>query len=236
MIIFNVYGFICFVVISTCFDYGVNLTTIASIENTYSSTEYTELYSNSESIEAANDLYDSLYNLELIFDEEAINDTLNVSPNGFTFINQLQQQYINIEQQLWSIISNHLNAEIEEIDLLELVRMIHALFFNGNFHENVIDLNLFDAHDEILYESISTINQSLCTAQKTYLNDPDILDDPNNELKIMLIVQDHLMLKKTLDNIYEYISSNGDYIRSVSLFYSMCDVPLITKQSSKFIP
>lgn len=216
IMLFYVQGFICFAVILTCFDYGVNSTTIASIENMYSTTEYIKISSNSEEIvDAANDLYDILYDLELILDGKSINDT-DVSPNGLTFINQLKQQYINIEQLLWSIIDNHLNEEIEEIDLLELVRMSHAIFFSGNFRENVIDLNLFNAYDEILYESILTINQSLRTAQKTYLNDLEILDDLKNELKIMLIVQDQLILKKTLDNIYEYISSNGDYMRSVS--------------------
>lgn len=219
MIVFFVQALFYFVVISTFFDYSVISTTNASIEIMYSSTEYIDLYSNSEEIfDATNDLYDILYDLELVFNDEAINDTLNVSMIGYTFINQLKQQYINIEQLLWSIIDKHLNAEIEEIDLLELIRMSHAIFFNGYFHENSIDLNLFDPYDEILYESILAINQSLCTAQKSYLNDPEKMADPKNELSIMLIVQDQLILKKTLDNIYEYILLNEDYMRSVSLF------------------
>lgn len=209
------------VVISTCVYCGVNSTTTTYIENAYTSTEYIDLNQSSEEIDTANKLYDNLYDLELVFDNEAINQTLNVSPFGFTLINQLKQQYINIEQLLWYVIDNRLNAEIEEINLLQMVHMSHAIFFNGNFRENGIDLNLFNPYDEILYESIMAINQSLCTAHKTYLNDPDTLDD---ELNIMLIVQDQLLLRKTLDNIYEYISSNGDYMRSVSFIFScVCD-------------
>lgn len=226
MLPFYVHGFIYFIVISTHFDYCVNSTAIARIENSYLSNKYTEACRHSdEPSDATNDLYCALYDLKLIFGEETVNDTSDVCSMGIPFINQLKQQYINIEQLLWSIIiqSNHSNEwHSNQSDLLELIRVCHGTFLNGNFRENAIDLNLFNAHDEILYESISTINQSLRTAQKTYLNDPAKLNDPKNELNIMLIVQDQLILRKTLDNIFEYISSNEDYVRSVSRSFSQC--------------
>lgn len=196
-----------------CFD--SNVSTKTNLKLVYS------IESSEETIEADSDLCNIIDDLKLVFDEKAINDRFNCTPNGFTFINQLQQQYIKTEKFIWSVIEVHLNSSDHVVDLLELIRISHDTLFDGNFRENAIHLNLFDAYDEILYGNILVVNQSIQRSQKTYLNNPEILNDRENELPIMLVVQDQLDLRKTLDDIYAYISSNKDYIQSVSSYFML---------------
>lgn len=237
MTFIHVLGFMCFIFNSMYYAYSDTLkTTITSEAFVYSSTEhvlnshqikYVDDTTAEFAIDTENycdeniyDFFNRLYNLKFTFDGKLTSDIWTQSANGVTFINQLRQQYIKLEQHVWTLIGLQLNANNCRIDLFELVRVSNSWLLNGNFRENAIDLNLFDAHDEILFDCIRTVNRSVQRAQQTYLNDRKLLSDPENELDIMYIVQDHLDLRHTLDDIYKYISSNENYFRSVSRLYA----------------
>lgn len=72
------------------------------------------------------------------------------------------------------------------------------------FRKNAIELNLFYVYDEIVFECNSTINRSEGAAKQTHLNNQEML---KNELSTILIAQDQFDLRKSLDNIYKYITS-----------------------------
>lgn len=168
-------------------------------------------------------LANTIYELELVFNGNAINNT-----SQLTFVNWLKQQYIQMESQLWNEIDFHLRENDDDdhdgVDLIEMIRISHSIFLSGNFRENSIDLNLFDAYDEILYDCIATINDSVRSAQKSYLNSHGSIE---NELKTMLVVQDHLELRKQLDDIYEFIASNVNYLNRVSFFIRSNNILII---------
>lgn len=206
--------FLYLVLISIHFDFNSSLTTIDPW-TVYSSTEEEEV------VDVEKDLSETLLEFELAFGMQIEYNTSDTSSDGLTFINWLKRQYLKLEQQLWSEIEYHskksTTSTMNDIksDLLEMLRISHLVFFNGNFRENAIDLNLFDDHDEILFDCITAINRSVQLSKETFLNSPEML---RNELNTISIVQDQLELKKTLDNIYKFISSNHVYMRSVSLF------------------
>lgn len=205
------------VVILIHFDFNSSLTTIDPW-TVYSSTE-------EEVVAVEIDLSKTLLEFELAFGMQIEYNTSDTSNDGLTFVNWLKRQYLKLEQQLWSEIEYHSKESTASTmndaksDLLEMLRISHLVFFNGNFRENAIDLNLFDAHDEILFDCITAINRSVQLSKETYLNRPEMLQ---NELNTISIVQDQLELQKTLDNIYKFISSNHVYMRSVSLFGCFC--------------
>lgn len=214
----HVRAFIHLIVFSIYFDYNINSTTIRPIHT--SSGHIDRCYTNSaETIDAEKDLSDTLHELELVFAGQSEHSMSDESPIGITFINWLERQYIKMERLLWSEIDYHSKDNNSDVDLLEMIRICHAIFLNGNFRENSIDLNLFDAYDEILFDSIVSVNRSVRIARDTYLNNQETL---KNELNTILIVQDQFELKKWLDNIYEYITSTDRFLRSVSRSICVC--------------
>lgn len=189
----------------------VNATTLLPLKSLTKS-------SNDQQDVMESNLADIVYEFELVFNEQPINETINLSMNDMTYIGWLRHQYIKLESQLWSEIDFHLNGNYvqnDEIDLIKMIRISHSIFLSGNFRENAINLNLFDSHDEILFDCIATINNSVQMAKKTYLKDLNAIE---TELKIMLVVQDHFELKRQLNDIYEFIASNEYYFKSVSVF------------------
>lgn len=191
-------------------------TSTAFDPNTYSSTEF--CCNSTELFDMEQDLSKSLHELELAFAIHFEEDAFDASETGLTFINWLKRQYLKLEQQLWTEIEYHSKENIANSDtqngLLDMIRISHLVFFNGNFRENAIELNLFDSYDEILFDCISTINRSVAISKETYLNHEELLQ---NELDTIVIVQDQFGLKKTLDDLYEFISSNYEYLKSVSV-------------------
>lgn len=209
----HVREFIYLIVISIYIDYNVNSATIGPEIIDTSSGHIDRCYTNADTIDAEKDLSDTLHELELGFAGQNRHNTFDGPPIGITFISWLKWQYIKMEQFIWSEIDYHSKDNGSAVDLLEMIRICHAIFLNGNFRENSIDLNLFDAYDEIVFDSISSVNRSVRIAQDTYLNNHEML---KNELNTILIVQDQFELKKLLDNIYEYITSTDRFLRSVS--------------------
>lgn len=173
--------------------------------------------SNATTIDYKIELTATVLELHSVFNGNAISD---LSLIGGPFINWLNQQYLKMETQLWMKINYHLYENIVDIDmniiriyLFGMIRISYFIFLNGNFRENAIDLNLFDSYDEIVFDFISIINDSVRIANLTYLNDIQTFDD---ELRILLIVQDNFLLKKHLDDLHAFITNDMNYFMNVS--------------------
>lgn len=168
--------------------------------------------------DAHDELYATVYELQLFLSEQNYKQNISMSSrnNASTYINWLQCQYIKMADLLWSEIEYHLNdgtIDSEKFDLLEMIRVSHGIFLTGNFHENAIDLNLLNPYDQILFDCIFKINSTVDIAKQTYLTNEHLLQ---NELKVLLLVQDHFELKKILDDIYELFTTNVKYFEEVS--------------------
>lgn len=135
----------------------------------------------------------------------------NIS-NETEFIYEQQQDYWRLEQSLWD------NIKYREYDtdfeMLDKIRVMHLNFLSRNFHEHAIALNLFNHSDEILFDSLNAINISVKIAKSEYLNDYKAI---TNELKTILIAQDHLSLEKQMNYFYDYFTSNDAYFKNVSV-------------------
>lgn len=159
-------------------------------------------------------LYGAVHELQLFLSEQNI--VIHSENIAGTYINWLQWQYIKMADLLWREIEYYLilnDHTIEKSDLLELIRISHAVLLNGNFRENSIDLNLFDPYDEILFDCILKVNSLIDIAKQTFLIDENLME---NELSILSVVQDHFELKKILDDIHGLFTTNVKYFEEVS--------------------
>lgn len=135
-----------------------------------------------------------------------------------TILTQTIQNYLNLEKLLWSDITFHikeLTIQTDDVSVLDQIRLEHLEFFRNNFTGYDMELNLFLIRDEFVFNNIMEINKSVNEALNTYLIDSDMLFD---ELKTVLITQYQIDLSKQMDNLFEFMSTNGfrDFMRVVS--------------------
>lgn len=155
--------------------------------------------------------------LRLIFNGNSVEGRPGAHSTNCTFIGWLRHKYFDLEDVLWSEIDYHSHKD-EDVDLVQMVHFSHFIFFNGDFRENVVHLNRFNGYDKVYNNSVRTVNRFVDLAKSTYLNNPELIKD---ELRTLSIVQDQFELKKTLDIIFELITSNRKYFQSVSCYTSL---------------
>lgn len=138
------------------------------------------------------------------------------SQNGPTFIDQMRIDYLKLERDLWNDIKFHVfenTTTNDDFSMLDQLRNHHLQFLSKNFYEFGIELNLFEREDEIIFDAINKINYSVVHARLKYLKD---FNDLQNQLKIVLIAQDHLDLTPQMNYLFEFIASYGEYFQFVS--------------------
>lgn len=137
-------------------------------------------------------------------------------PSGATLVDQMRNDYLKLERDLWNDIKFHVcenTTKSDDFSMLDQIRNHHLQFLQKNFHEFGIELNLCDREDEIVFDAISKINYSVTHARVKYLKD---FTDLQDKLKIILIAQDHLDLTPLMNYLFEFIASYGEYFQYVS--------------------
>lgn len=145
-----------------------------------------------------------------------------LSPIGPTFIDQLRIDYLKLERDLWNDIKFHLYENTTRNDdnsMIDQIRNHHLQFLSQNFHDYAIELNLFEREDEIIFDAINKINYSVDIARLKYLKD---FTDLQDELKMILIAQDHLDLTPEMNYLFEFIATYGEYFQYVSCECELC--------------
>lgn len=133
-----------------------------------------------------------------------------------TFIDQKRIDYLKLERDLWNDIKFHVcenTTKNDDYSMLDQLRNHHLQFLSQNFHDFGVELNLFEPEDEIIFDAINKINYSVDHARLKYLKD---FNDLQDELKIILIAQDHLDLTPQMNYLFEFIASYGEYFQYVS--------------------
>lgn len=126
-----------------------------------------------------------------------------------TVLMQTIQNYLNLEKLLWSDITFHikeLTLRTDDVAVLDQIRFEHLNLFRNNFTGYEMEYNLFLIRDKFVFENMMEISKSVNEALNTYLIDSDVLFD---ELQTVLITQYQLNLSKRMDNLFEFMSTNG---------------------------
>lgn len=149
-------------------------------------------------------------------DKNNNNETDNVLIERL-LIDELREFYIGSERRLWHEINSEI-ADKENVNftLLDQIRIEHLEFFLRDFHEYAIDLNLFVRFDEMIFDDIAAVNTSIELATKEYLVNREAI---RNELKTILIAQDHLKLNKLLDDLFICKTLAEEYLERVSVYF-----------------
>lgn len=128
------------------------------------------------------------------------------------------ENYLNLEKTLWSDVMFHMKEQTirtDDVGVLDQIRFAHLQFLTKKLTGFEMEYNLFLLRDEFVFENIVAINKSVSKALNTYLTDSDILND---ELKTILITNYQVDLSKQMDDIFEFMSTDGfqEFMQGVS--------------------
>lgn len=126
-------------------------------------------------------------------------------------VDALRQRYFSIEDALWHVISSGL----EQSYVLQQIHSGHKTFLRDNFYEKNCYFSTFDPDQQVLFDAIKQINQSVQTTVEQYLYSSR---RHFNERDSLTISGRNLNLTHYLDKLYEKTGNSDFYatIRNVS--------------------
>lgn len=131
--------------------------------------------------------------------------------NTFSNIDTLRELYFNLDKALWRVIRAGQGQEY----VLQRIHSVHLRFFNENFNENGVELDLFDPDQSALHNEIKHINSTVNSIRDVYLQTK--INDAQRD-QVLGFSRNIVNMTKTMD-IMHNLTSNNDffgYIKRVS--------------------
>lgn len=131
-----------------------------------------------------------------------------------TLLDVLRQRYFSIEDALWHLI----NSGMDQSHVLQQIHSGHRTFLRDTFSEKNCYFSTFDPDQQVLFDAIQKINQSVETTAENYLHSSRRLFRESDSLAISAR---NLNLTDQLDKLFKITGTTDFYmtIRNVSDFF-----------------
>lgn len=147
-----------------------------------------------------------------LFSVQASIFTKDVRNNQPTLLDVMRQRYFSIEDALWQTINSGMDLSI----VLQQIHSGHRTFLRDNFSERNCYFSTFDPDQNVLFETIQKINQSVAITVENYLHSSR---NRFRETDSLAISARNLNLTDQLDKLFEITGTTDFYatIRNVSI-------------------